>query len=163
MKIREIVKEGFQQKTVDKLSALGMRGPYSKRDLVGMSSAWSKILSGIKSSQIMVQDADDPRHSAWIAPAGSGQWMVGAETGYTIKSGPEALKRLQFFLQPTNENFADGKKKGKSRPGRVKRAGVPSGASISRLRQIAKTSSGEKAKMAHWMANMKSGKKKANR
>ena len=59
------------------------------------------------------------------------------------------------------ENFADGKRKGKSRPGRVKRAGVPSGASISRLRQIAKTSSGEKAKMAHWMANMKSGKKKA--
>jgi hypothetical protein len=61
----------------------------------------------------------------------------------------------------TNENFADGKVKGKSRPGRVKRAGVPSSASISRLRQIAKTSSGEKAKMAHWMANMKAGKKKA--
>jgi hypothetical protein len=58
------------------------------------------------------------------------------------------------------ENFADGKVKGKSRPGRVKKAGVPSGASISRLRQIAKTSSGEKAKMAHWMANMKSGKRK---
>jgi hypothetical protein len=58
------------------------------------------------------------------------------------------------------ENFADGKVKGKSRPGRVKRAGVPSSASISRLRQIAKTSSGEKAKMAHWMANMKSGRNK---
>jgi hypothetical protein len=275
-KKKEGIEEGFQQRTVDKLSELGMQGPYSKRDLVGMSSAWSKTLSGIKSSQIIVQDASDPRHSAWIAPAGGGQWMVGAEDGYMIKSGPEALKRLQFFLQPTNEewdddeegdvmrlhdhlsypevvdrisgmmramgwkvrrkgdddyifltrgqlkdewytvsigktadgkgftyalgtieegdphigqqdtmpntvasvsmladeirdgfgmneNFADGKKKGKSRPGRVKRAGVPSGASISRLRQIAKTSSGEKAKMAHWMANMKSGKKKANR
>lgn len=58
------------------------------------------------------------------------------------------------------ENFADGKVKGKSRPGRVKRAGVNCSASISSLRKIAKNSSGEKQKMAHWCANMKSGKRK---
>ena len=40
------------------------------------------------------------------------------------------------------ENFKDGKKKGKSRPGRVKKSG------------------GEKGKMYHWCANMKGGKKK---
>ena len=58
------------------------------------------------------------------------------------------------------ENFADGKKKGKSRPGRVKRAGASCDGSVSELRRKAKNSSGEKQKMYHWCANMKSGKKK---
>jgi hypothetical protein len=152
--------EAFQQRTIDKLSALGMQGPYSKRDLVAISSAWSKTLSGIKSSQIMVQDADNPRHSAWIAPEGGGQWIVGAETGYTVKSGPEALKRLQFFLKPTNENFADGRVKGKSRPGRVKRSGASCKGSVTDLRARAKKYGGERGKMYHWCANMKSGRNK---
>ena len=58
------------------------------------------------------------------------------------------------------ENFADGKKKGKSRPGRVKRAGASCDGSVTELRRKAKNSSGEKAKMYHWCANMKGGKKK---
>lgn len=58
-----------------------------------------------------------------------------------------------------HENFADGKKPG--RKGLAKRSGVPTKASVSKLRSIAKHSTGEKARMAHWMANMKSGKKKA--
>jgi hypothetical protein len=58
------------------------------------------------------------------------------------------------------ENFADGKVKGKSRPGRVKRAGASCNGSVTDLRRKAKNSSGEKAKMYHWCANMKAGKKK---
>ena len=58
------------------------------------------------------------------------------------------------------ENFADGKVKGKSRPGRVKRAGASCSGSVTDLRQRAKNASGEKAKMYHWCANMKSGRKK---
>jgi hypothetical protein len=58
------------------------------------------------------------------------------------------------------ENFADGKKKGKSRPGRVKRSGASCNGSVTSLRKRAKNSSGEKARMYHWCANMKSGKKK---
>ena len=58
------------------------------------------------------------------------------------------------------ENFADGKKKGKSRPGRVKKAGASCNGSVTSLRKRAKASSGEKAKMYHWCANMKSGRKK---
>jgi len=61
----------------------------------------------------------------------------------------------------TNENFADGKKKGKSRPGRVKRSGASCDGSVTELRKKAKNSSGEKAKMYHWCANMKSGRKKS--
>ncbi len=49
---------------------------------------------------------------------------------------------------------------GKSSPGRVKRAGVDCSKSVTALRKQAKNSSGEKQKMAHWCANMKSGRKK---
>lgn len=58
------------------------------------------------------------------------------------------------------ENFADGKVKGKSRPGRVKKSGASCSGSVTDLRKRAKNASGEKAKMYHWCANMKSGKKK---
>ena len=59
-----------------------------------------------------------------------------------------------------DENFADGKKKGKSRPGRVKKAGASCKGSVTSLRKKAKDSSGEKSKMYHWCANMKAGRKK---
>lgn len=58
------------------------------------------------------------------------------------------------------ENFADGKRDSKSSPGRVKRAGASCNGSVTDLRKRAKNASGEKAKMYHWCANMKSGKKK---
>jgi len=59
-----------------------------------------------------------------------------------------------------SENFADGKVKGKSRPGRVKRAGASCNGSVTDLRARARKASGERAKMYHWCANMKSGRKK---
>jgi len=57
------------------------------------------------------------------------------------------------------ENFADGKVKGKSRPGRVKRAGASCKGSVTSLRAKAKKYSGERGKMYHWCSNMKGGKK----
>jgi 8-oxo-dGTP pyrophosphatase MutT (NUDIX family)/predicted nucleotidyltransferase len=63
-------------------------------------------------------------------------------------------------MDPVDENFADGKVKGKSRPGRVARAGASCNGSVTDLRARAKNASGEKARMYHWCANMKSGKKK---
>jgi hypothetical protein len=59
------------------------------------------------------------------------------------------------------ENFADGKKPG--RKGLAKRSGVNTKASVSDLRKTAKNSSGEKARMAHWLANMKAGRAKKNK
>ena len=56
------------------------------------------------------------------------------------------------------ENFKDGKKPG--RKGLAKRSGVDCTKSITDLRKIAKNSSGERQRMAHWCANMKSGRKK---
>jgi pyrimidine deaminase RibD-like protein len=64
------------------------------------------------------------------------------------------------FLEKTDleENFADGKNPG--RKGLAKRSGVNTKASVSSLRKTAKHSSGEKARMAHWLANMKAGRAK---
>ena len=64
-------------------------------------------------------------------------------------------------LKLAKENFADGKRKGKSRPGRVKRSGASCKGSVSSLRSKAKKYGGEKGKMYHWCANMKSGRKKS--
>ena len=58
-----------------------------------------------------------------------------------------------------DENFKDGKVKGKSRPGRVKRSGASCKGSVTDLRAKAKKYGGEKGKMYHWCANMKSGRK----
>ena len=59
------------------------------------------------------------------------------------------------------ENFADGKNPG--RKGLSKRVGVNTKASVSDLRKTAKNSSGEKQRMAHWLANMKAGRAKAKK
>ena len=64
----------------------------------------------------------------------------------------------QHMQEPVEENFADGKVKGKSRPGRVKRSGASCNGSVTELRAKAKNASGERAKMYHWCANMKSGR-----
>tara|TARA_R110000772_G_scaffold9168_2_gene30169 strand:- start:3431 stop:4348 length:918 start_codon:yes stop_codon:yes gene_type:complete len=64
----------------------------------------------------------------------------------------------QHMQEPVEENFADGKVKGKSKPGRVKKSGASCNGSVTDLRAKAKIASGEKAKMLHWCANMKSGR-----
>jgi pyrimidine deaminase RibD-like protein/GNAT superfamily N-acetyltransferase len=64
-------------------------------------------------------------------------------------------------MQDMAENFADGRNPG--RKGLAKRSGVDTKASVSSLRKTAKNSSGEKQRMAHWMANMKAGRAKAQR
>jgi len=68
--------------------------------------------------------------------------------------------RLLWPKQGVAENFADGKIKGKSRPGRVKRSGASCAGSVSELRARAKKYGGERGRMYHWCANMKSGRKK---
>ena len=61
-------------------------------------------------------------------------------------------------FETVRENYADGKNPG--RKGLAKRSGVNTKASVSSLRKTARNSTGEKARMAHWMANMKAGKAK---
>ncbi len=84
------------------------------------------------------------------------------KTGLTTTDiDPPSHKKIRGQKTDTTynvENFADGKNPG--RKGLSKRMNVPTKASVSSLRKIAKSSSGEKQRMAHWLANMKSGKSK---
>lgn len=72
-----------------------------------------------------------------------------------ISSDPEE------FDNYLDENFIDGKVKGKSRPGRVRRSGASCTGSVTDLRSKAKRYQGERARMYHWCANMKAGRKKS--
>ena len=80
----------------------------------------------------------------------------------SIETGNSKLRELckKFADTFLKENFHDGKVKGRSRPGRVKRSGASCNGSVTSLRAKARKASGERAKMYHWCANMKSGKKK---
>ena len=78
-------------------------------------------------------------------------------TGSRISYGKDHMPNSGL----AKENFADGKKPG--RKGLAKRSGVNTKASVSSLRKTAKNSSGEKARMAHWLANMKAGRAKKNK
>jgi hypothetical protein len=93
-------------------------------------------------------------------PRSSSAVMTVAKLANTIMKTTGPHHEKLFYKSKTDENFADGKVKGKSRPGRVKRAGASCDGSVTDLRARAKNSSGEKAKMYHWCANMKAGKKK---
>ena len=70
------------------------------------------------------------------------------------------IKFRHRYKESIDENFADGKVKGKSKPGRVKKSGASCSSSVTELRKKAKNASGERAKMYHWCANMKSGQAK---
>lgn len=73
---------------------------------------------------------------------------------------PSTVKGPRQKLDPTynvGENFADGRNP--QDKGDSKRHGVPTKASVSTLRKVAKQG-GRKGQLAHWMANMKSGRKK---
>ena len=73
-----------------------------------------------------------------------------------IATDDEETKESIYHLK---DNFADGAVKGKSRPGRVKKAGASCKGSVTNLRAKARKYGGEKGKMYHWCANMKGGKK----
>ncbi len=91
--------------------------------------------------------------------------LIGGNTRLTATLAKYGKSTVWAFKVPDevarlSENFVDGKVKGKSRPGRVQNAGASCDGSVTSLRQRAKDASGERAKMYHWCANMKSGRKK---
>jgi len=88
------------------------------------------------------------------------KWNAAGGIGVKYRADKDNLSDVFNAIKMTNENFADGKVKGKSRPGRVKKAGASCKGSVTSLRKKAKNASGERAKMYHWCANMKSGRKK---
>ena len=107
------------------------------------------------------------KHKDQVSFSDEQGWLLidvtpGRQRPETMKWIPDTTKFdwVREFNSAVDENFADGKVKGKSRPGRVKRAGASCNGSVTDLRARAKAASGERAKMYHWCANMKSGRKK---
>ena len=70
------------------------------------------------------------------------------------------INRQSINEQGVTENFADGRNP--QDKGDSKRHGVPTKASVSTLRKVAKQG-GRKGQLAHWMANMKAGRAKAKK
>lgn len=103
---------------------------------------------------------------AWVRPYRDTAEQDMAKEGYgdhpSQRVDPRTGKKYvppKSPLKPSvAENFADGRVKGKSSPGRVKRSGASCDGSVSDLRSKAKDASGERAKMYHWCANMKRGR-----
>lgn len=105
-----------------------------------------------------VDEAKKRKRKIRYAAYGPGPYgLYGTNIGYSSSNGGDGGGGGESI---ENENFADGKKPG--RKGLAKRSGVNTKASVSSLRKTAKNSTGEKARMAHWLANMKAGKAKKN-
>ena len=74
-------------------------------------------------------------------------------------SSKKAAEKQLTAIHLNKENFADGKVKGKSKPGRVKKSGASCKPSITVLKKRVSKASGERKKMYQWCLNMKRGRK----
>jgi 4a-hydroxytetrahydrobiopterin dehydratase len=159
----------YIEKAKDKLSKLREA---VKREWWETGLMWEIIQKGTKAKDHEIAFANK-QFKDMLKGVGLGSWLALPIPGNTlwitllekllnkfnVSIMPDSVKQVGVF-DNMNENFADGKVKGKSRPGRVKRAGASCKGSVTKLRKQAKNASGEKAKMLHWCANMKSGKQK---
>jgi len=129
----------------------------SLNGLKQIASSNSRVLYKAKLSNTNIKISDEHK----------GYKFVSKKDIFKLPLSKWSKKDLAFLKQKEkatiDENYADGKKKGKSRPGRVKRAGASCKGSVTELRKKAKKYGGEKGKMYHWCANMKAGKKKSNK
>ena len=138
MRASEFIAEAFDQ-TIIRMGRLSKDGRIVRilkhQDTVGFSPDSGWLLIDVNPGR------RHPENIKWIPDSTKFDWV----------------REFNSDEQPVEENFADGKKPG--RKGLAKRVGVNCKQSVSKLRKIAKNSSGEKQRMAHWCANMKAGKK----
>src|SRR6056300_530045 len=168
MKIREFIIMPHTADTMGLIHRPGV-GPNNRFDFKNKSNnkANEKAPPGReKQVKALKGKVDNPYAVAWASYNKSKKNEEAAGVGIVTKQnatkdvpvGGEYMNVKKLKL--AKENFADGKMKGKSRPGRVKRAGASCKGSVSDLRAKAKRYGGERGKMYHWCANMKSGRKK---
>ena len=164
-KVNAIAKAVQDKKTIPPILARKYKNGYQVID--GHHRFWGQRKAGVNAIKAQIIPPEDIEEAAGVGivtkqnatkdvPVG-GEYMNIKKLG--LGKGKPKTMREEFaeFL----ENFADGKRKGKSRPGRVKRSGASCKGSVSSLRSKAKKYGGERGKMYHWCANMKSGRKKS--
>ena len=163
-KVNAIAKAVQNKKSIPPILARKYKNGYQVID--GHHRFWGQKKAGANAIKAQIVPPQDIEEAAGVGivtkqnatkdvPVG-GEYMNVKKLG--LGKGKPKTMREQW--EEFKENFADGKKKGKSRPGRVKRAGASCKGSVSSLRSKAKKYGGEKGKMYHWCANMKSGRKK---
>jgi hypothetical protein len=69
--------------------------------------------------------------------------------------------KIQQIIDTFTENFADGRRPG--RKGLSARVGIPKKPTVTQLEKIAKSSTGERRRMAQWQLNMRRGRAKKNK
>ena len=95
-----------------------------------------------------------------ILKTSQGLWLIGGKTRLGTANYVKGLPAKVWLIsgeQGVAENFADGRNP--QDKGDSKRHNVPTKASVSTLRKVAKQG-GRKGQLSHWMANMKSGRSK---
>ena len=142
--------KGFDSQTMQALVQLKAKYPHAKDPL-------DALLKSVLDTDKQSDDADNKQNNKLKR-----LFRTVSKFEPEIDDVNRRLANLELLMRKESieENFADGKKKGKSRPGRVKKSGASCSSSVTELRKKAKNASGERAKMYHWCANMKSGKKK---
>lgn len=120
---------------------------------------------GTKAIQALQNFAAQDNISLTLYPWDKGRMSQTKLTNFYKSRGFEPVstddKNLIWHPNPTQstvENFADGKKPG--RRGLSAQVGIPKKASLAQLEKIAKTSTGERERMAQWQLNMRRGKNK---
>ena len=134
--VAQLIRDAASRRTIDRYSAAARGG--RELDEARVYLRPGQLRGSYRDQQLRDMGFQQDQRGAW--------WIDRARWEELIRTG-----RLQ-------ENFADGRKPG--RRGLAKRSGVNCKQSVSQLRSIAKHSSGERQRMAHWCANMKSGRKK---
>jgi hypothetical protein len=134
MRAHEFINEGWSAKYKRSINCSNPKGFSQKAHCQGKNKNEEVELEERKKKRKPKNAASGPGPYGWY----------GYDSGYSGDGGVE-------------ENFADGKNP--QDKGDSKRHGVPTKASISTLRKVAKQG-GRKGQLAHWMANMKAGKAK---
>jgi len=108
----------------------------------------------MRAVEFIVERKKRKRKPRWAAYGPGPYGGYGYYAGYSGDSGSGDGGGSESI---EHENFADGRNP--QDKGDSKRHGVPTKASVSTLRKVAKQG-GRKGQLAHWMANMKAGKAK---
>lgn len=156
--------EGIEADLNTKYSLKNMFGDVKSLDNLSLEQL-NKAMDGhvkLVGRKFRSQEGNSFRYDVKLA---NGEWYImhvvyvrGLIDVWLTDEDNNKIPLSKFKNQDVEENFADGKVKGKSRPGRVKKAGASCNGSVTDLRAKAKKYGGEKGKMYHWCANMKSGK-----